>query len=379
MAADAEPDRRPPARPRARDRRMGPGRGGRRPGAREPHGDAARGARRGAAGAASDPHPPRPRGRDRRACRAVPRSRGLGARPGGAAPGRPVPAAGSAERIYGDEMGPLWGRVVPVPERNLRVLEGGETIPSPGASSTSSTRPATPLTTSSTSTAPTARRTWATSRACGSRPPTSSARRRRRPTSTSRRGSARSTSSPARRPARLALTHFGMVDDPLPHLEQMAQRLREQAELVRDAARASTGTPSEAVAAFVEEVDRRTREAAGVETAAVFEVGRAGGAAVAGPAALLAEARRGRRGVMATETIEMPRVGGPGTGGGAWMVIVLNDNHNTFDHVAQHARASDPERDRRAGIPVRRRDPQQRAGRSCGPASASRPSSTGSS
>jgi ATP-dependent Clp protease adaptor protein ClpS len=39
---------------------------------------------------------------------------------------------------------------------------------------------------------------------------------------------------------------------------------------------------------------------------------------------------------MATETIEKPRVGGPGTGdGGAWHVIVLNDNHNTFEHVAR--------------------------------------------
>jgi ATP-dependent Clp protease adaptor protein ClpS len=38
---------------------------------------------------------------------------------------------------------------------------------------------------------------------------------------------------------------------------------------------------------------------------------------------------------MATETIEKPRVRGPGSGsGGAWRVIVLNDNHNTFDHVA---------------------------------------------
>jgi ATP-dependent Clp protease adaptor protein ClpS len=38
---------------------------------------------------------------------------------------------------------------------------------------------------------------------------------------------------------------------------------------------------------------------------------------------------------MATETIEKPRVGGPGTGtGGGWHVIVLNDSHNTFDHVA---------------------------------------------
>jgi ATP-dependent Clp protease adaptor protein ClpS len=39
---------------------------------------------------------------------------------------------------------------------------------------------------------------------------------------------------------------------------------------------------------------------------------------------------------MATETIEQERVGDPGTGtGGAWHVIVLNDNHNTFDHVAR--------------------------------------------
>jgi ATP-dependent Clp protease adaptor protein ClpS len=34
-------------------------------------------------------------------------------------------------------------------------------------------------------------------------------------------------------------------------------------------------------------------------------------------------------------TVELPRTGGPGTGlGGAWRVIVKNDDHNTFDHVA---------------------------------------------
>jgi ATP-dependent Clp protease adaptor protein ClpS len=38
---------------------------------------------------------------------------------------------------------------------------------------------------------------------------------------------------------------------------------------------------------------------------------------------------------VSTETIELPRTGGPETGnGGNWRVIVLNDNHNTFDHVA---------------------------------------------
>jgi ATP-dependent Clp protease adaptor protein ClpS len=39
---------------------------------------------------------------------------------------------------------------------------------------------------------------------------------------------------------------------------------------------------------------------------------------------------------MTPETVERPRTSGPGSGlGGNWMVIVRNDNHNTFDHVAQ--------------------------------------------
>ena len=35
-------------------------------------------------------------------------------------------------------------------------------------------------------------------------------------------------------------------------------------------------------------------------------------------------------------TVELPRVGGPDSAlGGHWRVIVRNDDHNTFDHVAQ--------------------------------------------
>jgi ATP-dependent Clp protease adaptor protein ClpS len=38
---------------------------------------------------------------------------------------------------------------------------------------------------------------------------------------------------------------------------------------------------------------------------------------------------------MSTTTIERPRSGGPDSGlGGEWRVIVRNDNHNTFEHVA---------------------------------------------
>ena len=36
-----------------------------------------------------------------------------------------------------------------------------------------------------------------------------------------------------------------------------------------------------------------------------------------------------------SQTIELPRTSGPdGALGGAWRVIVRNDDHNTFDHVA---------------------------------------------
>ena len=36
-----------------------------------------------------------------------------------------------------------------------------------------------------------------------------------------------------------------------------------------------------------------------------------------------------------SQTVELPRVEGPGSGlGGEWRVIVRNDDHNTFEHVA---------------------------------------------
>jgi ATP-dependent Clp protease adaptor protein ClpS len=34
--------------------------------------------------------------------------------------------------------------------------------------------------------------------------------------------------------------------------------------------------------------------------------------------------------------VERPKLQGPGSGlGGLWRVVVLNDDHNTFDHVAE--------------------------------------------
>lgn len=40
----------------------------------------------------------------------------------------PTKLVASATRLYGDDMNRLWGAIVPVPEENLRVLSGGETI-----------------------------------------------------------------------------------------------------------------------------------------------------------------------------------------------------------------------------------------------------------
>jgi ATP-dependent Clp protease adaptor protein ClpS len=39
---------------------------------------------------------------------------------------------------------------------------------------------------------------------------------------------------------------------------------------------------------------------------------------------------------MSPSTVEKPKVVGPGSGlGGNWLVIVRNDDHNTFEHVAR--------------------------------------------
>lgn len=39
---------------------------------------------------------------------------------------------------------------------------------------------------------------------------------------------------------------------------------------------------------------------------------------------------------MSTTTLDRPKTAGPGSGlGGSWQVIVKNDDHNTFEHVAR--------------------------------------------
>ncbi len=66
---------------------------------------------------------------------------------------------------------------------------------------------------------------------------------------------------------------------------------------------------------------------------------------------------------MSTDTLEKPRGAGPGEGlGGNWLVIVRNDDHNTFDHVAKTLARVIPGIGARRGLPQGRPDPLQRPG-----------------
>jgi glyoxylase-like metal-dependent hydrolase (beta-lactamase superfamily II) len=184
----------------------------------------------------------------------------------------PTKLLASAERIYGDQMLPLWGRVLPVPERNVRVLEGGEALEVAGRRIDVEYTPghAWHHVTYFDQTDGTAY----VGDVAGVRiPPSDYVRPPTPPPDIDvERWLASIDLVADRRPAALALTHFGTVDDPPPHLEQTRGRLREQAELVRSLLE-SHGDTDEAVREFVAEVNGRTEAASDHETAAVFEVG----------------------------------------------------------------------------------------------------------
>jgi glyoxylase-like metal-dependent hydrolase (beta-lactamase superfamily II) len=178
----------------------------------------------------------------------------------------------SAERIYGDEMEPLWGRVVPVPERNVHVVDGGDTVTAAGHRFDVAYTPGHAShhvvyfdTTDGTA---------YVGDVAGVRiPPTDYVRAPTPPPDIDVEEWQRSIDVVVERdPQRLALTHFGMVDDPQPHLAQMKQSLAEQSTLVRELLE-QYGDTDEAVREFVAEVARRTRAAVGEELTAMFEVG----------------------------------------------------------------------------------------------------------
>jgi glyoxylase-like metal-dependent hydrolase (beta-lactamase superfamily II) len=136
----------------------------------------------------------------------------------------------SAERLYGDAMEYLWGEIVPVPETNVRPLSGGEDVfgmrvaYTPGHAShhvcyfheesgtafvgdVAAVRiPPSDLIVPPTPPPDIDVETWLESIA----------------------------TVESWRPERLALTHFGAVEDPIPHLETVRKRLCEEAELARE-------------------------------------------------------------------------------------------------------------------------------------------------
>ena len=136
----------------------------------------------------------------------------------------------SAERLYGDQMQRLWGEIVPVPEANVRSLSGGETVlgmrvaHTPGHAShhvcylheESGTAfvgdiaavliPGTDLIVPPTPPPDIDIEAWGESIGVVE----------------------------GWRPERLALTHWGPVEEPAAHLAVVRARLREEADLARD-------------------------------------------------------------------------------------------------------------------------------------------------
>ncbi len=142
----------------------------------------------------------------------------------------PARLLASAERLYGDQMQRLWGEIVPVPEGNVTALAGDERVLgmrvayTPGHAShhvsylheDSGTAfvgdvaavkiPGVDLVVPPTPPPDIDVETWIDSIEIVE----------------------------AWAPERLALTHFGAIDDPAPHLALVKERLREEATLARD-------------------------------------------------------------------------------------------------------------------------------------------------
>ncbi len=136
----------------------------------------------------------------------------------------------SAERLYGDQMQRLWGEIVPVPEGNVRALSGGETVLgmrvayTPGHAShhvcylheKSGTA-------------------FVGDVAAVRIPPSNLVVPPTPPPDISIETWERSIDIvESWHPERLALTHFGPVEDPGAHLALVRERLREEAQLARE-------------------------------------------------------------------------------------------------------------------------------------------------
>jgi glyoxylase-like metal-dependent hydrolase (beta-lactamase superfamily II) len=136
----------------------------------------------------------------------------------------------SAERLYGDQMEPLWGEVAPVPEDNLHSLAGGEEVlgfrvaytPGHASHHVSYLHPS-------------SGRAFVGDTAAVRIPPSEFVMPPTPPPDIDLELWEDSIDRILDwEPASLGLTHFGVVDRPTEHLELVRRRLREQAELARE-------------------------------------------------------------------------------------------------------------------------------------------------
>lgn len=161
----------------------------------------------------------------------------------------------SARRLYGDDFDRLWGEFVPVPEKNVRVVGGRElgleVFPTPGHAS----HHVSYLDRDGTCFAGDAagvRIQPARFLAPVSPPPDVDLEAWERTLD----------AIEERRPVRLCLPHFGIVDDPVAHLAHMRERLRVWADRVRAGA-----TEEE----FVHAAEDELQEGADPETAGAYQ------------------------------------------------------------------------------------------------------------
>lgn len=136
----------------------------------------------------------------------------------------------SAERLYGDAMERLWGEIVPVPEANVHALSGGEQVLgmrvayTPGHASHHVCYLHEESGTAFVGDVAAVRLPGVDLIVPPTPPPDIDVEAWEKSI-----GIVESW-----RPERLALTHFASIDDPAPHLAEVRERLREEAQLARD-------------------------------------------------------------------------------------------------------------------------------------------------
>ena len=162
----------------------------------------------------------------------------------------------SAERLYGDDMQRLWGEILPVPERNVVALGGGESIEgmrvayTPGHASHHVCYLHEETGTAFVGDVASCRIPGSDHIVAPTPPPDIDVE--------AWEGSIATVEG--WRPERLALTHWGPVEDPAAHLGRARERLREEAEIARE-------LPQDR---YAEDFERRLREAMPPELAPVM-------------------------------------------------------------------------------------------------------------